>query len=256
MESFILLVSAVVGACIGSFATMLVWRLMHDEPGILTGRSRCPQCKTTLGVPDLVPVLSWLCTGGKCRHCGNKISVYYPITELIFVIVFVIMTSVFYGTPMYWWVMGVIVFALILGVYDGKFQLVDRRISWPAIVLALVWMLFRDGEILDFVYGGLIGGGFYALQWALSRGRWVGAGDIELGIFMGFVLGVDLIIGGLFFAYVIGTLVALPLLITKQVGRKGKLPMGVFLMAAMILFLPWGTDLIDWYLNLLTFTLS
>ena len=73
--------AAVLGACIGSFLTLVTYRLPRDEK-IGTSRSRCPACRSTLAARDLVPVLSWLANGGKCRHCAARVGVRYPLTEL------------------------------------------------------------------------------------------------------------------------------------------------------------------------------
>ena len=71
----------VVGASIGSFITLITHRLPLDEPVGRT-RSRCPHCRTTLGVRDLFPVVSWTLSRGRCRHCQTKVSARYPLTEL------------------------------------------------------------------------------------------------------------------------------------------------------------------------------
>jgi len=247
METMMMIAAGYLGLCFGSFATMLIPRLMFDEAGIVTGRSMCPKCKRTLGFFDLIPVFSWLFSGGKCKKCGKKISIFYPLTELVFALFFMLMTKVFWETPAYYWIMGITFFALVLGFYDARFQVVDRRVSFPAIGLAALWMFFRPGEITDFLIGGAIGAGFYALQWAISKGRWVGAGDIELGLFMGLVLGKELILGGLFLSYIFGSLTAVIMMASGYIKRGGKLPMGVFLMSALLLFMVWGRDMIDWY---------
>lgn len=75
-------VAALVGACIGSFITLISYRLPRDENVVAT-RSRCPQCRTPLGARDLIPVLSWLFTHGRCRHCKAKIGARYLVTELL-----------------------------------------------------------------------------------------------------------------------------------------------------------------------------
>lgn len=72
---------AFLGASIGSFLTLVTYRLPREEKIGLT-RSRCPNCSTTLTVPDLVPVLSWVFSRGRCRHCRTKVSFRYPLTEL------------------------------------------------------------------------------------------------------------------------------------------------------------------------------
>ena len=78
---FILLMAGIFGACIGSFITLVTYRLPRDEP-IGTTRSRCSSCQHVLGARDLVPVLSWIAARGRCRHCRAKVSARYPLTEL------------------------------------------------------------------------------------------------------------------------------------------------------------------------------
>ncbi len=78
---FKVLSGLVMGAILGSFATMLSYRLPRGL-SIVTPPSSCPKCKTRLGPRDLVPLFSWLFSKGRCRHCGAKISGRYPLIEL------------------------------------------------------------------------------------------------------------------------------------------------------------------------------
>ena len=76
-------VAVILGAVFGSFLNCAAWRIAHGE-SFLRGHSRCPSCGHELGARDLVPVLSWVFQRGRCRYCGVKISVRYPLTELAF----------------------------------------------------------------------------------------------------------------------------------------------------------------------------
>ncbi len=250
------------GLILGSFVTMLIHRLYHDEGGIVNGRSRCPQCRSQLLWYSLIPVFSWLVQGGMCKNCGKKISIIYPLTELSFAICFSILFTMKWESPLFWWLFGVVFFLLVLFWYDVRFMTVDRRISIPAIVLAVVWMFFKTpssspfsgGEYIPYLLGGLICGGIYAVQYYCSKGRWVGQGDIDLGIFMGLCLGLKLGVLSLFGAYVIGTVFSMFLLgYLKIVGKnpddwkKVKVPMGAFLMPSLFIFLLWGDVVWSWY---------
>jgi len=248
---FVIGLSTIMGAVLGSFTTMLVWRLHHDQKRIFWGRSKCPLCKHKLGPLQLVPIFSWIFQGGKCAFCNNKISKYYPLTELVFVVMFFIFASTFQGTVAFFPMMTILFFALVLFVYDVKFFEVDRRISIPAILVALVWGFFREIPFQELLIGGAIGYGFYAMQYWLSKGTWVGAGDAELGVFMGLVLGWQLFLPALFAAYIFGILIAIPLIISGKAGRKTPLPMGGFLMPAMLLFILKGPEILSWYLGML-----
>ena len=81
-------VAALLGACTGSFLACLAWRTVHGE-SVLRGRSHCDVCGHVLGVRDLVPVFSYLLSGGKCRYCGAKLSARHVWGELISAAVFV-----------------------------------------------------------------------------------------------------------------------------------------------------------------------
>jgi prepilin signal peptidase PulO-like enzyme (type II secretory pathway) len=253
-ETVALICGGIGGALLGSFTTMLVWRLHNDEKGIWTGRSKCPKCKKTLSALELIPIISWLIQRGMCKNCGKKIPAFYPLVELSFIISGIIFVQHFYSET--WWYMGLklllVFFALILWVYDTKFFEVDRRISWPAILLALI-LAFLEGGIQSALIGAFIGFSLFAVQYFYSRGKWVGAGDMELGIFMGLALGWEKTIGALFIAYILGTIVAIPLLVFKRKQWKSFLPMGAFLMPAFLIMLHSGDKIVDWYLNFFIF---
>ena len=253
-EIFLILCGGIGGALLGSFTTMLIWRLHNNETGIWTGRSKCPKCKKTLSALELIPLISWLIQRGRCKNCGKKISAFYPLIEIVFVITGMIFVQHFY-TEVWWQTtlnLLLVFFALILWAYDTKFSEVDRRISWSAIILALI-LTFIEGEIQTALIGGLIGFSFFAVQYFYSKGRWIGAGDMELGIFMGLVLGWEKTIGALFLAYIIGSIIAIPLLLLKKKKWKSSLPMGAFLMPAFLIMLHSGDTIIEWYVNIFLF---
>ncbi|MBV9486486.1 MAG: prepilin peptidase, partial [Frankiaceae bacterium] len=74
-------VVGLLGLAIGSFLNVVIWRVPRDESVVHPG-SHCPNCDTEIGARDNIPVLSWLLLRGKCRHCGNPISIRYPLVEL------------------------------------------------------------------------------------------------------------------------------------------------------------------------------
>jgi prepilin signal peptidase PulO-like enzyme (type II secretory pathway) len=105
MLLMIIAVLVVLGLCFGSFANALVWRV-HEQAGqaakkkpdkkylkqlsVAKGRSMCPNCKHELVAKDLIPVLSWLALGGKCRYCAKPISIQYPLVEVALASLFVV----------------------------------------------------------------------------------------------------------------------------------------------------------------------
>jgi prepilin signal peptidase PulO-like enzyme (type II secretory pathway) len=240
----------ILGALLGSFTTLLIHRLHFEEKGIFWGRSKCPKCAKTLSVKNLIPIFSWLLQGGKCAYCKHKIPFFYPLVELSFISSFALFAWYFPDIQTSWPYFVALLFTLILFWYDVKYFEVDRRISFPAIILALVWAFFRPESWELFLIGGGVGAFFYFVQYFYSKRRWVGAGDIELGAFMGLLLGWKIFLLSLFAAYIFGSLITIPvLLFSKKFGWKSKVPMGAFLMPSLILFLLMGEKIWDWYMG-------
>ena len=228
------------GLCLGSCATCLLHRLHFDEAGFIKGRSHCPACKTKLSWRELIPVLSYIYQKGHCRHCDAKISAFYPITELVFALVFLLFASAEI------WLLLIVFCLLLLFFQDVRYMEVDRRIAWPAIFIALIWCCFQENPE-NFLLGGMVGFSFYALQYFVSHKKWVGQGDLDLGLLMGLLLGWPQILLGLFLAYILGLVYTLPLLILKKLSLKSAVPMGAFLIPATLIMLRWGSEIQSWY---------
>ncbi len=258
MEKIIILtLITILGALLGSFTTMLIHRLHFDETGILTGRSQCPNCKKVLRFWNLIPIFSWLFQRGKCQYCHKNIAVYYPLTEITFATMFLVFGIHFYSVAELFPLLGIVFITLIFFFYDVRFMEVDDRIAYPAILFIMIYAFFREDPWVTFWIGGIAGFAFYAFQYFVSRGKWVGAGDMRLGAFMGLCLGWKVFFLALFFAYILGLLFAIPLLLMQRVNKKTALPMGAFLMPSLLYFLYSGETLLNWYLtlgNLINFT--
>lgn len=270
-------VLVVVGLCLGSFVNALVWRL-HEQAAlegkktkgsklqatklsILKGRSMCPHCQHELAVKDLVPVLSWLSLGGKCRYCRKPIGWQYPLVELLtaglFIFSYIYWPSGFHGAGLLEFVLWLVFLTglVALFVYDARWFILPNRILYPLIVLAVLQILavtlFYHGStssLLGAVWGALILGGLFYGLFRVSDGQWIGGGDPKLGVLLG------LLIGGplasfllLFLASSGGTLVALPLLVTGKATRTSKLPFGPLLIIAAIVVRLFGASIIAWY---------
>ena len=250
------ILGAIFGAILGSFASSLIWRLHFDEGGIFFGRSRCPKCKKTLQIRNLFPIFSYIFQRGACAFCREKIPLFYPAIEVVSAALGAIFVQKFWGSTDGIWIL-IFVFGLnLLFFYDAKFMQVDRRISFPLIFLAILFVIFGEGRIENwtiYVIGAAAGWGFYAAQHFFSGGKWVGAGDAELGLLMGVLLGWKFLILALFLAYILGSVFALFCLIFRRATLKSALPMGAFLMPATFIFLLEGQKIFDWYFGVLGF---
>lgn len=119
-------------------------------------------------------------------------------------------------------------FLIIIFVYDWRYHLILDKVSITAVILALIFSLILGLSIYSLLLGALIGGGFFFLQYLISKGKWIGGGDIRLGVLMGFILGWQKILVALFLAYFVGAVFAIFLIILKNKKLKSHLPFGTF----------------------------
>ncbi|OGE74074.1 MAG: hypothetical protein A3I07_01335 [Candidatus Doudnabacteria bacterium RIFCSPLOWO2_02_FULL_42_9] len=242
----------VFGLIVGSFLNAVIFRL-HSSESIIRGRSHCVHCKHELSPMDLIPVVSFMILSGKCRYCHKKISWQYPLVELVTGLVFVLLalSSDFrLLTSEFWYLLTVICFLIIIAVFDFKHFLILDVVIYPALILATIYNL-STGFFVEGIIGALVISGFFAAQYFVSKGRWIGFGDVKLGLLLGSIFGLKLGLVMLLLAYFMGAIVGVGLLITGRKKLSSELPFGVFLSISAILIMLYGQDLADWYYNLL-----
>lgn len=287
-ESFSIIILSLVGLVFGSFAGAQVWRLrarqlvedkasgervdkkeykqlvdLAKQPAS-KDRSRCLSCHHQLAWYDLLPIVSWASTGGKCRYCRKRIGYFEPLMEIgvaaFFVLSFVfwpfdLTTAVEIIRFVIWLISGVML--AILFAYDAKWFLLPDRIVFPLIGLSVLFAgLGLIGTIdlipafMSMVGAVLILSGLYLLIWVISKGKWIGFGDIKLGVALGLLLGQwELAFLALFLANLIGCLIVIPGLATKRLSRTTQVPFGPMLIVGFFLAALFGTPFISWYLS-------
>ncbi|HEY5549871.1 MAG TPA: prepilin peptidase [Candidatus Saccharimonadales bacterium] len=265
---------AVLGLCAGSFISAVVWRVRqkslksgHPNLSIFSGRSQCPNCHHVLAWYDLIPLFSWLLLRGRCRYCRRHISWQYPAIELaaaaIFVVSYAYWPDGVYGAAdwvllLTWLLTSVGLLALLI--YDLKWMMLPNKIIYPTLVVAIggrsVYLISFETDIkkalIDWSLSVLLASGLFWLIFMASSGKWIGYGDVRLGLITGTVLADPLLsILMIFVASVLGTLIALPALATGRKRLNSKLPFGPFLITATALVLLFGQIPINWYKQLL-----
>ncbi len=248
------------GAIIGSFLNCLIWRLHTGES--MWDRSYCPKCKAKIAWYDNIPILSFLVLRGKCRKCENRISVQYPIVEFVtgalFVALFLVqitnyklqITNEFILELIRNWLL--VCFMIIIFVYDLRWYLILDKVTIPAGIIFFVLNLLLGFNWLNLIILGLIGGAFFLIQFLISKGQWIGGGDIRLGLLMGIALGrLDYLILAIFAAYILGSIVGVSLIVAGKKKWGSELPLGVFLSFATVITILFGNSIINWYLNIL-----
>ena len=136
--------------------------------------------------------------------------------------------------------------------YDGLFQEIPDIFSITGILTALVGnLVLQEIQINQMGIGALIGFLFFQIQHTISKGKWIGEGDIFLGILMGLFLGWQNLLVALFFAYITGAITGLILIFRKKAHAKTAVPFGPFLMAGSIFAMFFGDVIVHWYSNML-----
>ena len=238
-----------IGLAIGSFLNVVICRL-DQEKSPVRGRSFCPQCHRQIAWYDNIPILSFLLLGGRCRHCRESISLQYPLVELATAVIFILLYWRF-GPGLPFLVTAVFsCFLLVIFTYDLKHYLILDRVAVPAMIFAFLANLYLGLGFWHLILGAIIGGGFFAVQFFVSQGKWVGDGDIRLGALMGLMLGWKYLLVALFLAYLIGAGFGLILIFLNKKKMSSAIPFGPFLAGATFITLLYGDQILNWYLNL------
>src|SRR4030042_4928939 len=247
------------GLAIGSFLNCVIYRL-EKKQSFLKGLSYCPHCKHILSWQDLIPVFSFLILRGKCRYCRKKISLQYPLVELatgsLFLLIFIYFNNLL--VTRYWllvtgyWLL-ITSFLIIIFVYDLKHYIIPDKVIYLAIAIAFLYNLITGYWLLvtnNYLPAAFGAAGFFLFIVLVSRGKWMGVGDIKLAFLIGFLLGWPKALLALFLAFLIGAIIGLGLIILKKKTIKSELPFGPFLITGIYLALFFGEKIISWYFGL------
>jgi prepilin signal peptidase PulO-like enzyme (type II secretory pathway) len=258
------------GLIIGSFLNCLVWRLHKHES--LLGWSYCPKCEQQIAWYDNIPVLSFILLGGKCRQCGKPISWQYPVVELMTGLLFVLAFYInfkfslleagqvilnFYSISNFkfqisnlikdWFLISVMI---VIFIYDLRWYLILDIVTLPACLVMLILNLILGFNLWNLLISGIIGGSFFLIQFLVSRGKWIGGGDIRLGLLMGLALGWPGVVVAIIISYFIGSIVGIGLILAGKKEWGSEVPLGVFLAVGTVITLFWQPEILNWYWNL------
>lgn len=263
MTIFIYFILFLFGLAIGSFLNVVILRLPVKE-SLVKKSSHCPNCQKKLRWYELIPVLSFLFLKGKCGNCGKAISWQYPLVELATALLFLFVAwhtgDVFYQNAFFYRDLVFVAILIVVFVSDLRFYFIPDWVILPGIVFAFVINIFLFSGHENFLYNVLIlfltavvSGCFFLLQYLLSRGKWIGFGDVKFGFFLGAALGMvwPSVAVALYFSYVIGAIVMIAFVVAKMKKLKDAAPFGVFLSVGTFLGLFFSQEIIEWYLSIL-----
>lgn len=236
------------GITIGSFLNVCIYRIpLHQS--IVTVSSHCMTCGRKLKWYDMVPVFSWLLLGGKCRSCKSKISLQYPVIELLNGILYVVICLV-NGMDLFSLIYCLMTSALLtLSLIDWRTYEIPPGINGFLFILGVAAAVLDRGNLLSHLAGMLCVSGFLGILYLISRGRAIGGGDIKLMFACGLILGWKQIILAFLLGCIIGSVIHL--IRIRVQGEGHVLAMGPYLSAGIFLAALWGNAWISWYISLL-----
>ncbi|MCR4324111.1 MAG: prepilin peptidase [Candidatus Curtissbacteria bacterium] len=247
----------ILGTAVGSFLNVVVDRTTKSE-SVLFGRSYCDHCHAKLSSFDLIPIVSFVVLGARCRKCGGRISWQYPLVEgltgLLFVLSFwVLSLSGQFSLVTLSYYLFIVSTLVVVATVDLKFYLIPTTLVFAASFVALFYNYFHltstDFVLYVFISFGLAMG--FLLLLVATRGRGIGGGDVPLAFLIGLVLGWPNAIAAIFLAFFVGAVVSLLLVAFGKKSIKATIPFGPFLVFATIAVLFWGSTMISWYFSLL-----
>jgi leader peptidase (prepilin peptidase)/N-methyltransferase len=244
----------VLGLIVGSFSNVCIYRIPRNESIVFPG-SHCPNCRTNILPLDNIPLLSYILLKGRCRNCGSKISIQYPVVEFLTGLVYLIIYLT-YGLSIQSLVYIILVSALIIIAFiDLQEQIIPDVISLPGIVIGLILSFIVPYiSFINSALGALAGGGMILIiAWVGSiifKKEAMGGGDVKLTAMIGAFLGWRYTIISLFLGFFLGALTGIVLIMTRIKKREDAIPFGPFIVLGSIITLLWGEKIIAWYIGI------
>jgi leader peptidase (prepilin peptidase)/N-methyltransferase len=286
MNPMVFLILFVFGLIFGSFLNVVALRYDGEhflfDPAMIGGRSRCPKCGRQLRWFELVPVLSFIAQGARCRGCKTHIGMQYPVVELLTGIVFAAVPArlaaalsaqgFFLGLYAALWILVFVLFILVSYV-DIRLNIIPDECHWMLGALTLIlivvsviylgptnhsflgpyaWIAGLQGSILvAHLMGAVLGFAFFEILVLVTRGGGMGMGDVKFALPLGFLFGWPDVLAVLGFAFVIGAMAGIIGIMLKRKTMKATLPFVPFLAVGAAVVFFWGSLFVGWYVKLL-----
>ncbi len=222
----------ILGLAFGSFFNVLIYRLPESE-NFINSRSYCPKCNTKLKYYDLIPIISYITLKGKCRYCQKRISIRYPLIELLTALLYTI-SYLYFGLSLYLLMVILLISLLIIITFiDLDYMIIPHSLTITGIVVFTLYQLIINQEsILTYLYGLIFGFAFLAIFVFFNA---MGGGDAMLAAMFGMFFGLEKTFVLLMISFIIGGIFSLIVVILKKKDRKDKIPFGPFLTTAALL---------------------
>ena len=246
MEVFIYAVVITYGLLIGSFLNVLILRIPAGE-NFVVERSHCTSCGYQLAWYDMVPVFSYLFLRGRCRKCGEHISLQYPLIEalnavLYFIIFYV--NGISFQSAIYCFVVSALI---VISVIDFRTYEIPFGLTIFIAAMGVICAAMDYKDLSLYIFGMCSVGLFLEILFLISGGNWIGGGDATLMMAAGLVLGWKKILLAFFLACILGAVIHS--IRMKLSDEDHVLALGPYLAAGIFLAMVWGDRMIAWYLH-------
>jgi len=227
------------GLGVGSFLNVVIDRSVSGKD--LGGRSSCDFCNKKIYWYDLIPVLSYFFLLGKCRFCNKKLSIQYPLIEILTGVLYMFVYIVFFQAQLFHMISMLIIItvSIIIAVTDLKYQIIP---DWAITTLFLIGILGSSNSLFYYFAGSLVGVFFLWIIHHLSNGTAMGYGDVKLIAAEGIVLSLPFLLISLYSAFLFGGIFALFLLLMRKKKMSSQMAFGPFLIIGFLIsmFMSYG----------------
>ncbi len=245
--------SFIFGLLMGSFLNVCIHRIPKGE-SVVWPPSHCPKCGERIKPYDNIPILSYIILKGRCRNCGEKISLKYPIVELITGILTLgvfckfgfSFDSIYYTLLVY--------YLIVVSFIDLETMEVPVRLSYFALLSGILLSPFSNTQTFkEAVFGASFGAGIILFiietYYVFTGKEGMGYGDANITAVVGAFLGWKMVLVTLFLASFVGALVGIALISLRKKSKELPIPFGPFLSVGALISLFFGQELINWYLG-------
>ncbi len=273
------------GLLIGSFINVIALRYDGDhmvaDPKVIGGRSHCPHCMKTLQWYELIPVVSFIIQGRRCRNCKATIGWQYPVVEVISGCIFAFVPmhvltltgpgQAFTIFSIFWTIVFEVL--LLVAYIDIRLGIIPDELNVVLGVLGIFLAIFLAGYYglgnhslfgpfggwfglqgniwTNHIFAAFIGAAFFGLLILITRGKGMGMGDVKLAIPLGIVFGWPDILFIIVSAFILGALAGVIFIIRGEKTMKGSLPFAPFLVAGAVIVFFGAVQITRAYLGLL-----
>lgn len=253
-DTFNYVIFFVLGALLGSFANVVIYRMPREE-SVVTPGSHCFACGAPVRWFDNIPIFSWFILRGRCRKCGARFSIRYALVELLMAVLFALS---YHYAGISWSLLEylIFVFGLVVCTFiDLDHMILPDEFTLSGIVIGLVGAALNpDRHFMDAFLGVLFGGGFlWGIAYVyhlMTKREGMGGGDIKLLAWIGALLGWKAIPFVIMTSAIVGSVVGVVASMKQEAGLKTVIPFGPYLALGAVIYLFGGENIAIWYLSL------